>query len=235
MDRHIASLRFLRLHLAVSVALLALAGSGSGLAGQRPPRADVERWLTNVPVSGGIRVGFVALGTTASFDPDSFTVFLPADPAPFVCIELSSQDGRYSAKLERSVRGRSSGPFTVHRQSRYRSEVSAYPSAELAILAQLGDECDRPAGPYVLASWDAAPRRDTTVVFLNSRVPTSIVGGPARLTHEARCTSLKGVTTAFNLRCEVPADWLTPDNRFYVRMRRGPTFSQIALPLQLSP
>ena len=229
-----------RLRLApICTVLLALSGFAPTLVAQRVaapgPVKDVEQWLTTVPVSGGIRVGFMAFAPSADFDPDSFTVFLPAERARFLCVELSSQDGRYSARLERELHDARSGPLVVSRRSDYRAQLDTYPATKVAILAQLGDDCARPAGPYVLASWHAGSRRDTVTVFLNSRVPTYIAGGPNRLVHEVRCTNLDGVTTAYNLRCDVPSAWITGENRFYVRMRRGPSFSQVALPLRLPP
>ena len=209
------------------------------VAAQRPaspkPIKNDEHWLEKVPVAGGTRVGVVTLTSGAKVNPEKMTFMLPASPAKLLCIEVSSRDGRYSAKVEYPTQGLLPGNNTLSRSSLYKGPLGSYTADQLAILTQLGDDCTRPNGPFIVSSWHEPASVDTVVVLLNSRVPTSIVGGVGKTDHEASCAPLEGVTTAFNLRCLVPALWIKPDMKFYIRMRRGTSFSQVALPLELPP
>jgi hypothetical protein len=42
---------------------------------------------------------------------------------------------------------------------------------------------------------------------------------------------LSGVTTAFNLRCPVAANEITPGRSFFIELRRGGSVSTVPLPI----
>lgn len=194
-----------------------------------------EHYAERIPVSGGVRVGVMA-DADGAFDPDTVTVFMPLSDLPLLCIEVSSQDGRYSAKREYDVAGLGDTLLRLRIPTKLKPQLSGYGPAQLVVLANLGDRCDGSTGTFVVASWQSDSLGSHVTVFLNSRVPTSIVGGEGgQLEHEAPCRELTGVTTAYNLRCELPTSWITPRTDFFVRMRRGRSFSDVPLPLRVPP
>ena len=102
----------------------------------------------------------------------------------------------------------------------------------------MSEICDGSTGTFVVTSWqrraadDGGKAGEDLYVYLNSRVPTSIVSGIAgQLDNEAPCQKLGDITTAYNLRCAVPTVWVTADTDFYIRMRKGRSVTNVPLPL----
>ena len=199
-----------------------------------PPPQGWEQWRDPVPVSGGLRVG-VMTEATAPINPVQMTVWLPEKNAkPALCVEVTSQDGRYIASLQYDIRGHS-GPLPLNLPvTRYGSELRNMERSQLAILARLAESCGKvPVNPgaFVVASWNRPPQlSDTVIVLLNSRLPTSIAAGEgSKSDKEHPCHSLSGTTTAFNLRCEIPASEIREGRKFVILMRRGSSTNPVAL------
>jgi hypothetical protein len=220
--------------------VLAIVSLGPGVAAQTRPRLQPnpasikpgwERWQTEVPVSGGVRVGVMSAGDRR-LDLRSLTVFLPAFTEPTLCIELSTQDGRYSARLEYPLRPRESGPVFLDLPTQYARELAGYEPRQLAILASLNANCMQAPQAYVAARWGDAPMSDAIIVLLNSRLPTRIRGGAdGALSFD--CLPLDGVTTAYNLACEIPRVRLAGGPPLVVEMRRGGGVTRLPLPVRL--
>ncbi len=220
--------------------------SGSAAVQSRPPkdpdptllRSDWEQWRDPVPVSGGLRVGVMSAGDSR-FNPAQLTVWLPRTDAPFLCVEVTSQDGRYVASVPYDIRGDPPGPRQMKfPPSKHTSKLREFDSGQLAILARLAKSCGTApveAGDFVIAGWDQPRLGETVVVLLNSRLPTSIVAGKGNTVESNYpCQSLTGTTTAFNLRCEIPVNDVTGDRDYFIQMRRGSGFSApVPLPLAI--
>ena len=200
-----------------------------------PPPRGWEQWRETVPVSGGLRVGIMAEPEPAP-GPGSLTVWLPETEAAFLCVELSSQDGRYIASFAYDIRGQSAGPLALNLpRSEYGSQVRSIPRSQLAILARLASRCgtvpDTP-GDFVVAGWRRSEIGDRIFVLLNSRLPTEVVAGDGRrIAQRYPCETLSGTTTAFNLRCTIPIGDMVSGRSFEIHMRRGDNVSRVALPL----
>ena len=200
-----------------------------------PPPRGWEQWREAVPVSGGLRVGIMAEPDSRA-DLGSLTVWLPETDAAFLCIELSSQDGRYIASVAYDIRGESSGPLPLNLpRSQFGSQIRGIPHSQLAILARLAGRCgtapEKP-GDFVVAGWRRNEIGDRILVLLNSRLPTEIVAGDGkRIAHRYPCETLSGTTTAFNLRCAIPVSDITVGRSFEIHMRRADTLSRVSLPL----
>lgn len=161
---------------------------------------------------------------------------LPASDALSLCVEVSSRDARYSASLAYNIEDVEPGDITLHFPTKKKLKLSDYERDQLVVLASIADECDGTLGIYVIAQW-----RDPTAngelagdvaVFLNSSNPTTIaVGVGGVIEHEADCRKLVGETTAFNLRCDLPKEWLAPSADAVIRVREGRTKRPYPLPL----
>jgi hypothetical protein len=229
--------------VAVLAMAMTLAQARRQLEPRTPAASQWEQWRDPVPVSGGLRVGItVEPGTTVN--PAQLTVWLPTAPKPVpasrvLCVDLSSQDGRYIASLEYDIRREPAGPLELKiHPSRWASQLRQFSPSQLAILARVAEACGRipkGPGPFLLASWDARAPRQAVSVLLNSRLPTSIVAEVAKRPQgRYACERLTGTTTAFNLRCTIPVAEITPDRTFKIEIRDGDTLSPpVDLPLAM--
>lgn len=191
-----------------------------------------------VPVSGGIRVGLqvpvdgrVVPGTTAAYvtiPPRAERTPLPA----FVCLEVSSQDGQYSARFGYPLAPGTAGAVRLELEEADLRPLRPYSTGRIALLASLGNDCEREEPlAFLVARWHSASPSisETVTLLLNSRVPTFITrqGGPAG--EELRCATIEGEAVAFNLRCELPASWLSDTTPLAVQQRRGRAVSSVAM------
>ena len=194
-------------------------------------KAGWERFQGNVPLAGGKLVGVMSV-SGSRVDVGTLTVFLPSSRESMLCLELSSQDGRYSARLEYRLTGTRTGAVSLDVPTQYRRELARYEPRRLAILASLNSSCTEAPKAYLAAQWNEAPTASAVVVFLNSRVPSRIRGGvDGKLAFD--CVPVDGVTTAYDLACEIPWSALTGAPSFVVEMRRGGAVTRLALPVRL--
>ncbi len=212
---------------------------GLQLLKPEPYKPGWETWLDEVPISGDIRVGVMAGPQKNAVNRKIFTVFLPASTLPRLCVTISSQDGRYEAKLEYNVRGIKPGPVNLSFPTNHEKELFFhYKADELAILAQLNRQCDAHSGIFVVSSWNDKVSTDTVSIYVNSREPTYIIASEnGHVVHETRCDDMQGSKqVAYNLICRIPSSWIAPSMDFTIRKRtmiRGKIKNlDRALPLQ---
>ena len=225
----------------VAAVIYGVALGASSLPAQRParalePSAQSERYVASVPVSGGLRVGVMAIPRQQRPEADSLFVILPSTRKSALCVEVSSRDGRYEGRLEYPLADGDSGSVSLKFRSRHRGDIEDLEADELAILAHVAEKCDGKVETFVVAAWEPITVPDTVTVFLNSRVPTYVIALQAgKVQHETRCADLSATTTAFNLRCAVPYSWITSTNKLYVRKRerRGARTAIVDTPLPL--
>jgi hypothetical protein len=235
-----------RLVVAMWVVLIALIPAHVySQAALEPSSGPSETWRNVVPVSGGVKTG-VMFETAEALDPSSLTVWLATTDWSRLCVTVTSQDARYFATVEYDVTRRPAGMLRLHLPTKYAAKLAPYRPLELAILAQLGNECDTPGGPIAVAAWKAPSASGPVIVLLNSRLPTTIVAGakiPAASSPASaaaaepqgplKCTALTGTLTAYNLRCDVPRTWISPSIPLVARVRRGTAVTDIPLSLRL--
>ena len=198
--------------------------------------AWTEAWLVERPVSGGMRVGLMAIGKADAVDPEGLRVMLPDTEAEKLCVRVRSVDGRYSATLEYDVANMGGGVArlligTTGNTTRYGDRLSRYSPEQLAVLASTGAGCTERAEAYAVASWGVGTS-DTLAVFLNSDLPTRIVTAVSgSVEGQRRCSELTGDLVTYNLRCDVPVAWAVPPNELFVRVRRGRHLETIPIPI----
>jgi len=207
-------------------------GQGAPLA----PRPDWrERWVPTVPVSGGVRVGLMESLPAASAAGASFSVLLPQSVPPALCVQITAQDGRYTATLEYDLA--SAAPGTVHLQfpTRYRAELAGhYRSGQLAVLARGTTSCVVPGGPFLVASWRERPVFDSLFVLVNSHWLTDLqIPDTSRAVSVVGCPEIEGTpAVAFNRACAVPMARVRHNPTVNIRRRRvGAVLDPVPLPL----
>lgn len=180
-----------------------------------------EQWFDEVPVSGGVRVGVVTEPSPSPVDPQTFTVFLASADRSRICVEVSSKDGRYEARLEYDIAGREAGATAFELPTAFGEQLGSYAGRDLAILTYVGD-CGEAPEEYLAATWGGSSDPDTVVVFVNSQVPTFVVGGErGRTDFTYECVPAAGdvAAKAYNKECRVPASVIRPGNSFKVIRR----------------
>jgi hypothetical protein len=196
------------------------------------PAHSTGRWQERVPVSGGIRVG-VVVWQPGRFNPRELLLILPdlATRPRQLCVEISSRDGRYSAQLDYLIANEPPGPIRAVVDAEDLDKVNTAAGEDVAVLASLSNDC-RAETPsvYLVAAWRLPTNREPIAVLLNSRVPTTIVGAGASVP----CTELTGVTTAYNLRCELPPQWANGEVRLGISQKRGRGEVIVPLPLYVA-
>lgn len=198
---------------------------------------DWEQWTDPPPVAGGLRVGLMSNTTAERVDPEHVFVSLPESEAVFLCIEISSRDARYSAKLEYDILDVEAGELKLHIPTERKSELAEFDSETLVVLASLPvDECDGTVDRFLVSRWQESAVGDSDVItiFLNSGNPASIAVGPdGDIEHEPRCERISGETTAFNQRCEIRKSWIESNTVTSIRIREAGTHKPFPFPLSV--
>jgi hypothetical protein len=229
--------------MAVACALLPLVvAEGVQAQGARPlpPVTKVVTEGARVPVSGGIRVGLQTAGDgrLPQGVPTAIVAVPPATTgdgsASWLCLEVSAQDARYAIRFGYQLPQGAKGEIALELSQPEIDRLRPYPLSQLALLASLSSDC-KSAEPvaFLVARWRPATPSDAVVLLLNSRVPTTIRREPAlQGDAQLRCVPAEGEAVSFNLRCEVPVDWLKGDSTFSIQQRRGRSVSTITLPVR---
>ena len=199
--------------------------------------SDWERWVDPPPVSGGLRVGLMTNTSVDVADPEHVYVSLPESESFSLCIEISSRDARYSARLEYDIQDVEAGEVKLHIPTEKKSELAEFDGESLVVLASLPvDECNGSVDRYLVSSWQqsADGESDVIIAFLNSGNPAFIAVGPdGDIEHEPSCERISGERTAFNQRCEIRRSWIEPDTVVSIRIREAGTRIPFDFPLSV--
>ena len=178
-----------------------------------------------MPVSGGLTVGVMTEGGS-QFNPAQMTVWLPKTDAPTPSAWNS---------VRKTATDVASVPYDISRGAS-RAAATESPAVEASVAQLLAGSippssrswptraksCGAApveAGDFVVAAWNQQQLGvNKVLVLLNSRLPTSIVAGEGnKVLSEYACQPLTGITTAFNLRCDIPLAEVTAERRYFIR------------------
>lgn len=166
-----------------------------------------EVYYNKIPVSGGVRVGVMAFETREKIAPASFFVKIPQHTQSKLCVEISSRDGRYQAKLPYEIRGLEPGLYELNLPTKYRNELKNYTVRDITIIAKIVKTCDQEAECYVLSAWNKPSFSSQQVyIYLNSEQYTELVlTNPRNSTkHILECETIdEPIKTAYNCVCKV--------------------------------
>lgn len=192
----------------------------------RPKLKNGEKWETfikKVPVSGEIRVGAMGYEGDERVIPTKFFVRVPKHNVSILCVEISSRDGRYEARLPYIISDLQEGIYEFELPTRYVSELRNYSVKDIAILAKIGRDCESSGSFYVLSSWNKPPenlpnifvylKSDNPVFFRFKRLKDNKIV-------DIECKPI-GVpmSIAYNCKCEIPVKDILGVTDFYIRQR----------------
>lgn len=98
-----------------------------------------ESYSKNVEVSGEYLVG---MQLETNNDIKSLHVIFPKNSTGNLCVELSTIDGKYKAKIKHQIISPISGSIKVNFKSAYQDVMKDYSAQEIAISASLRNSCD---------------------------------------------------------------------------------------------
>ncbi len=164
-----------------------------------------EIWQDKIPVSGGVRVGLMFEEVKNKINPLSFYVKIPPSEKDSICVEISSKDGRYSAKRTVPIKNNNGNPYHKYiLPTKYKKELSSYNTDKVVILASLNEDsnCSKKVEFYLISSWEKPePKdKDSIVVYVNSQIPIKIVVGNRE---PIDCLELDSPTVAYNKKCVI--------------------------------
>lgn len=203
--------------------------------------SDWEVYQQEIPVSGGVRVGLMFYEKETEFNPSQFFVNIPKTNITNLCIELSSKDGRYSAKLNYDISGITHGLQQFYLPTKYKKELMGYALDELVILASLGNTCSEKPQAYLISGWKNNSKSTSIVLYINSSIETSLlVQSEDGSTTEFPFTKLNSPTIAFNKKSVVPSTILNSESSLlYIKQRVRKMgrvrFNSYEIPLKFSP
>lgn len=188
---------------------------------------DWEIWQEKVPISGNVRVGFMLESTKK--DPEYFYASIPENVSipTNLCIEISSKDGRYSAKIDYPITESNLGKnIWLYLPTEHKNDLTKYKTDELIILGALTNDCKKP-NIYVVCSWDNPEANNTkSVHFYANSATNSTLFIKKRDSSEVSysCEVLNEPTVAYNRKCTIPRESIKDLASIFLRnkTKRGP-------------
>ena len=166
-----------------------------------------EVWYDKIPVSGDLRVGLMNdFSDQKLLDPSTFYCTIPAVHPSNLCVEISSQNGRYEAVLAYDISKLPAGEHQFQLPTSYGNKLKAFASKDIAILLRGSQKCGDNSGEYYYGRWSQTPKSDTLYVLLNTENPTFIkYDDKDGISKEVKCYQLEVPNAvAFNCMCKVP-------------------------------
>ncbi|GAA4325707.1 hypothetical protein GCM10023115_40030 [Pontixanthobacter gangjinensis] len=185
---------------------------------------DWEKWHDEIPVSGGTRVGLMLLEKTPDLVPRQFYVNLPSKLSGKLCVEVSSRDGRYSAKAQYDQTKTSWAQFPF--PTKFHTELKKYKGDEVVLLASVGG-CDRSEKrKYLVSSWHKVTQSDSIAFYINSNLPCGIICEDINL--KKVCNETPSPSVAYSKKCILNASDLSGIYNFQI-MQREETMGEISM------
>lgn len=201
-----------------------------------------ENYIKSIPVSGEIRVGAMAFESSDRIRPMSFFVKIPKHIQPILCVEISSRDGRYQARLPFTITDFEPGVYELDLPTRYKDELKNYTIKDITILAKVAKTCDEDAECYVLSAWNTPTFNNIEAyIYLNSDQYTELILTKPLSTsidHVIKCEKiLETIATAYNCLCKVSYYDLNKFSNIQIRriINRGSrrSYNYIKFPIRL--
>jgi hypothetical protein len=197
-----------------------------GTAQIKPKLKSGEKWenfYEKVPVSGEIRVGAMGFESDEKVAPTIFFVRIPKHNMNTMCVEISSRDGRYEARLPYTISSLKEGIYQFELPTQYVSDLKNYSIKDIAILAKIGRDCESSESYYVVSSWNKPPENPPHIfIYLNSDKPVFFRFKRLKDNEiiNIECKPINApISVAYNCKCEISAKDIQGVTDFYIRQR----------------
>lgn len=232
--------------LMTSLLYLFLLTSTTTVFSQTEPIAPIQNpnwevWNKKIPVSGEIRTGLMVDQMEPALIQRHFFVQIPREKFKTLCVEISSNDGRYEAHLEYDISGIKPGVHQFKWPTQYYDDLKKMNTQQITILARVGDKCDLNPDQFVLTSWRKSDFNNEMYIILNSekKAFVRIVNKDTGKKTDYKSTLFSNQpNVAYNCFCRVPISNLDENSQVFVvqRIRMGPgkvSFNSYEMPVKL--
>lgn len=134
-----------------------------------------ESYSENVKISGSVRTGVMYHTTSKYALPDALYIDIGNKDDASLCVKMVSVDGRYGAKFEYPLDGKTVGLTRFQVPTQLEDIFTSYKSNNIAVMAELkSPECKGKSKQILPASW-GLPEKQILRVFLNSGVNSTYI------------------------------------------------------------
>ncbi len=199
---------------------------------------DWEVWYEKIPVSGEIRTGIIAELENSASIQKSFFVQIPDSKVSHLCVEISSNDGRYAANLEFNISNLQAGVHEFNWPTEYYNDLQDFSSKDITIKSSIGNECGKDENFFVLSSWIKTDFKENIYIILNSEKKSRIrvYNKKTKESTDFECQKFEGqANVAFNSSCSIPISAINQDSEIFIiqRIRRGSSISFNRYPIKI--
>lgn len=182
-----------------------------------------ESWLDVIPVSGDIKVGLMYHDGLKKINPSDLYVHIPSNENDYLCLEISSRNGRYEGKLSFSIKDLNKGLYKVDLQTQYEEQLLDFKPEDLTVLASISDNCKLEPENYTYASWTKIEDRPNKLkLWLNSSMRTVIKvkseDEKGKKIQKFKCKKIRAKDSrAYNCMCDIDLSHITENSTFFIQ------------------
>jgi len=201
----------------------------------RNPIDEVWRKDMNIPVSGEIRTGLVFDIASETSVKDYFYVNLPEEKFNLLFVEITSHDGRYNASLSFDIEDKEAGPNKFKWSTEFYSELKAFNSKEITILAWLGDDNNAERQNFVVSSWSSLENEEYVYIVLNSehQALINIYDPNTNSSIDIECEQFQDqAKVSFCAYCKIPLKVITKESEITVIQRARRSYNRYPMNLK---
>lgn len=133
-------------------------------------------------------------------------VLFPKDTSGFLCIALSSIDGKYKATLSHQIETPVSGTTKINFKSNYPGILSDYSNQEIAISSSIRPSCDSHAiSKRLVSSW-SDDTSDELILLIRSNARKDVAYIPAKNNYvvKSKCKKIrKSYNVSYDKYCSI--------------------------------
>jgi hypothetical protein len=197
-----------------------------------------EVWYDKIPVSGNLQVGLMSEASNEKIlTPNFFYCYLPEKHKDFLYAEISSQNGKYEAKLSYKITGLKAGLHQFQLPSAYLEKLKTFQTHQIALLLRGKNSNTDVEEELYFGKWLEKTSSDFVNVFLNTENPTFIsfetASGEKK---EVGCQKIEDINAvAYNCLCKLNTNDIKKAKNINIlhRIRKGPVARLASYPFNI--
>jgi hypothetical protein len=197
-----------------------------------------EVWYDKIPVSGNLQVGLMSDASNEKIStPNFFYCYLPEKHKDFLYAEISSQNGKYEAKLSYKITGLKAGLHQFQLPTAYVDKLKAFQTYQIALLLRGRNNSTDIEEELYFGKWLEKTSADVLNVFLNTENPTFISYETTNSEKkEVACQKIEDINAvAFNCLCKLDVKEIKGAKNINIlhRIRKGPVARLASYPFNI--
>jgi hypothetical protein len=134
------------------------------------PNDFIENFRPIVPVSGGLRKGFLMYPVSGSIDTNELSVWLPKIANKSLCVSIDSLDGNYIAEANYKLLIKTEGQYRLEFPTKHSSTLNKYSKKDLSVISYIGDSCPGKIEMFLPIQWNITNKKiNKFLILINSQ------------------------------------------------------------------